>query len=210
MSKPASAAEEKESRQMSGRYSGSRSRAGSLAQKLASAINQNSFVTETERRARVRAAARQRWIGLTLAFVAVTLLSFCGVLPVLAFNVGASPAAVVAYQGFFATATMPLFVLLARRTGGVQPTRSGWLHIVLVGFFVAATQLCYNLGFFFTEVANVVAFAILAPVCTLPKPHSSTHARRREWNALPTRSCFEHGGNERCTRCRNLHPPKPA
>lgn len=155
------------------RYSGPRARSGSLAQKLAAASNQHSFVKETERRAVVRAAARTRWIGLTLAFVAVSLLSFCGILPVLAYNVGASPAAVLAYQGFFATATMPPFILIARKLGGApgiplpaRPTRSGWLHIFLVGVFVAGTQLCYNLGFFFTEVANVLAFAILAPVRT--------------------------------------------
>jgi hypothetical protein len=147
------------------------SRKTSLARKLGASRNQQAFVFEAHRRTLVRIAQHKRAVGLAIALAAACIMSFIGVFSVFAYREGASPAAVVMYPGLVGFVATAVIIPISRKALGATgvplpslPTRSGWLHIALVALFSCAASLCFQLGFFFTEVANVLAFAILAPV----------------------------------------------
>lgn len=158
-----------------------------------------SFIKYTQGRAAERRGQKQRLAGLLIALVSVTTISFDGSMVSTALTNGASPAAVMTYQGLFGTGGMCIMLLVlrkvfdenARKQPGLQlpkmpTTLTGWGHVLLVAAFTAFVNVCYAMGFFFTQVANVLAFAILAPVWAslLAKPVLGATLRYRTMAAI--------------------------
>lgn len=166
------------------------SRGGWDSRRTSAIKNGVGFVSVVSARAETRRAQRARTVGLALALMAVAIISLSGPTTNLAFRNGATTASVLVFAGIFGIATMifarPLLGLLRKKllAGDEEPnlvvnrlsfaqwlrsglpSRAGLQHVLLAGFFAGTNGICFTFGFNLTSVANVLAFATLAPVWT--------------------------------------------